>query len=149
MKVLIQRVKSAQVLVEDELCGKIGPGLLIFLGIQHSDTIKEAHFLAEKVATLRIFTDEAGKMNLSVKDLGLEALVISQFTLYANCMGGRRPDFLQAARPELAEPLYLEFVHSLQKKLTSSVAQGRFGAKMEVQLINDGPVTLLLEQNHS
>lgn len=144
MKALIQRVSSASVIVEQATVGAIGKGLLVFLGIGREDTKKEAHALAEKVAHLRIFTDEAGKMNLSIADLHLEALVVSQFTLYAQ-VSGRRPDFIQAAPPEQAEPLYREFIHYLEKKLEHQVPEGRFGAKMEVHLINDGPVTILLE----
>ena len=148
MKALIQRVSSASVVVENEVVGKIGKGLLIFLGIRKDDTAKEADLLAEKIAHLRIFTDDAGKMNLSMKELQLEALVVSQFTLYAN-LSGRRPDFIQAAPPGQAEPLYQEFTCALQKKIHQPIATGRFGAKMDVQLVNDGPVTLLLEINNN
>jgi D-tyrosyl-tRNA(Tyr) deacylase len=147
MRVLIQRVESASVHVDGEICGEIGKGLLVFLGICHTDTVKEAHYLAEKVATLRVFTDDAGKMNLSLQDLHLQALVVSQFTLYANCMNGRRPDFIEAADPAKAEPLYREFISCLEKKLHHRVAEGRFGAEMQVHLVNDGPVTLLIENS--
>jgi D-tyrosyl-tRNA(Tyr) deacylase len=117
----------------------------VLLGIQHSDGAKEVKWLAEKIANLRIFSDAEGKMNLNIKDLDLGALVISQFTLYGSCTNGRRPDFIQAARPEHAEPLYVEFVKVLSAILGKSVATGRFGASMQVHLVNDGPVTLVIE----
>ncbi len=145
MKVLLQRVQSASVQVDGQIIGKIGPGLLLFLGVGKTDTAKQAHFLAEKVANLRIFTDSNEKMNCSLKELNLEALVISQFTLYANCTSGRRPDFLEAAPPQVAEPLYLEFINALEKQIGSSCERGVFGAKMSVHLVNDGPVTLMIE----
>lgn len=149
MKALIQRVQSASVHVGHEIVGQIGPGLLVFLGISATDSKKEALFLAEKITTLRIFTDENDKMNLSVKDLGLEVLVVSQFTLYGNCMNGRRPDFIEAAPPHIAEPLYVEFLTLVERMLSRPVARGVFGAKMEVHLVNDGPVTFVIEKINS
>ncbi|MDB6081162.1 MAG: D-tyrosyl-tRNA(Tyr) deacylase [Chlamydiia bacterium] len=147
MKVLIQRVTSASVQVDHQSVGAIGPGLLLFLGIHPLDTSKEVQFLTEKVANLRIFTDESGKMNFSVQDLGLDVLVVSQFTLYANCLSGRRPDFIEAASPQIAEPLYQAFIQALEERLARPVARGVFGAKMEVSLLNDGPVTMMIERN--
>lgn len=145
MKAVIQRVASAKVIVADETVGKIDGGLLVLLGIQHSDSEVQTKWLAEKIANLRIFSDDQDKMNLSVKDLRLGILVISQFTLYGNCVNGRRPDFIQAARPEHAMPLYEDFVQKMSANLGYPVETGRFGAKMQVHLVNDGPVTFILE----
>jgi len=145
MRVVIQRVTSAKVLVAGEIVGQIGPGLLVFLGITHNDSVKDAEYLAEKIAHLRVFQDEAGKMNKSVRDLDLEVLVVSQFTLYGNCKNGRRPDFIAAAPPKIAEPLYLHFVDLLSKRIEKPCATGSFGAKMEVHIVNDGPVTLVID----
>jgi D-aminoacyl-tRNA deacylase len=146
MRVLIQRVSSCKVDVDGATISSIGRGLLVFLGICHDDTEREAAFLAEKVVNLRIFPDDADKMNLSLKDLGLDLLVVSQFTLYANCLGGRRPDFINAAAPSVAEPLYEKFLLYLEEKNKRKPARGIFGATMQVHLINDGPVTLLIEK---
>ena len=144
MKALVQRVSYARVGVGGELVGEIGRGLLILLGIGLKDTLREAAFVADKCANLRIFEDEAGKMNLSLLDIGGEALVISQFTLYGDASHGRRPSFSEAAPPEIAEPLYQKFVELL--KMTGlAVATGRFRAEMAVELCNDGPVTILVE----
>lgn len=149
MKAVIQRVKEAHVTVDGQVVGKIEAGLLILLGVQHADTPKEGKWLAEKLANLRIFSDEAGKMNLSMKEQKFGALVISQFTLYGNCLNGRRPDFIQAARPELAEPLYEDFAKQLEAILGYAVERGKFGAMMQVHLVNDGPVTLIIESPQS
>jgi D-aminoacyl-tRNA deacylase len=145
MKVVVQRVLSAHVEVENQIVGKIEQGLLIFLGISKADTEEMLDFLVEKVAHLRIFQDAEGKMNLSLVDLGLDALVVSQFTLYGNCLQGRRPDFFAAAGRERAEPFYEKFIAKLEAKLKKRVERGLFGAKMQVHLVNDGPVTLLIE----
>ena len=144
MKALVQRVSYARVGVGGELVGEIGRGLLILLGIGLKDTLREAAFVADKCANLRIFEDDAGKMNLSLLDIGGEALVISQFTLYGDASHGRRPSFSEAAPPEIAEPLYRKFVELL--KMTGlTVATGRFRAEMAVELCNDGPVTIMVE----
>ena len=144
MKALVQRVSYARVSVGGEIVGEIGRGLLILLGIGAADTPREAAFVADKCANLRIFEDNAGKMNLSLLDIGGEALVISQFTLYGDASHGRRPSFSEAAPPELAEPLYKKFVELLE--MTGlSVATGRFRAEMAVELCNDGPVTIMVE----
>jgi D-tyrosyl-tRNA(Tyr) deacylase len=145
MRLVIQRVKQASVTVDNETVGKIGQGLLVLLGIHQDDDGSEIDWLVNKLALLRIFVDEAGKMNLSVQDISGEILVVSQFTLYGNCENGRRPDFIQAARPEKAEELYNRFLDCVRTKM-GRVEAGRFGAKMEVDLINDGPVTLIIER---
>ncbi|BAB04962.1 D-aminoacyl-tRNA deacylase [Halalkalibacterium halodurans] len=144
MKVVLQRAKQAQVTVEGETVGAIDHGLVLLIGITHGDTEEDARYLAEKIAHLRIFEDEGGKMNQSVKDVGGAILSISQFTLYGDCRKGRRPNFMEAAKPEHAEPLY-ETLNSHLEQLGLHVETGRFGAMMDVQLINDGPVTLLVE----
>ncbi|MCE5293703.1 MAG: D-tyrosyl-tRNA(Tyr) deacylase [Chlamydiales bacterium] len=145
MKAVIQRVSRAHVSVDHHIVGKIEAGLLVLLGVQHGDTSHDVKWLAEKIAVLRIFTDENDKMNLSVKDVQGGVLVISQFTLYGNCQGGRRPDFMQAAKPEHAIPLYEEFLVKMGHALGYPVEAGRFGADMQVHLVNDGPVTLIIE----
>ena len=145
MRAVVQRVSSAHVVVEHHTVGKIDGGLLVLLGIQHSDTSKECKWLAEKIVHLRLFGDQEGKMNLSVKDLQLGILVVSQFTLYGSCLNGRRPDFIQAAPPIVAEPLYKDFIHKLEQLLASGVQTGTFGAMMQVHLINDGPVTFIID----
>jgi D-tyrosyl-tRNA(Tyr) deacylase len=144
MRVVIQRVTSAQVDVGGETTGKIGQGMLILLGVQPGDTLEDVKYLTEKTSNLRIFEDEAGKMNLSLLDAGGEALVVSQFTLYADTRKGRRPGFSTAAGPELAEPLYEEFCQALAA-LGVGVATGRFGAMMDVSLVNHGPVTIIID----
>lgn len=144
MKVLLQRVAHAQVSVEGGLKGKIDRGLLLFVGVGPEDTEKEALMLADKCGNLRIFSDDEGKMNLSLVDVGGAALVVSQFTLYGDCSKGRRPSFVGAAGPDKANELYLKFANNL-RDLGVSVETGEFGAHMEVELLNDGPVTLMLE----
>ena len=144
MRAVLQRVSRAAVVIDGEIVGTIERGLLVLLGVAPTDTAAEARWLAEKTAGLRIFNDEAGKMNLSVADAGGGVLVVSQFTLYGDCRKGRRPSFLDAAPPDVAVPLYEEFVNAL-RALGLPVATGRFGAMMQVELVNDGPVTLLLD----
>jgi len=144
MRVCIQRVKEASVSTENKITGKIDKGLVILLGITHQDTEKDVEYLANKIVNLRIFEDEANKFNLSLVDVKGEVLIISQFTLYGDCSKGRRPDFTQAASPELAKELYLKFIEEI-KKTGVRVAEGKFGAKMLVNISNDGPVTLILE----
>ena len=146
MIVLIQRVREASVTIEKHLQGSIGPGLLIFLGIHRDDRPAQAEWLARKCARMRIFPDEAGNMNRSLMDTDGEALVISQFTLYGNAAKGNRPSFTRAARPEQAIPLYEHFIDQLSAELKKPVAQGVFGAMMDVSLVNDGPVTIWLER---
>lgn len=144
MRALVQRVKYARVKVAGETVGEIGAGLLILLGVGLEDTEKEAAFVADKCANLRIFEDDAGKMNRSLLDIGGGALVISQFTLYGDASHGRRPSFSSAAPPELAEPLYMKFVELL-KTAGVPTSTGRFRAEMAVELCNDGPVTIMVE----
>lgn len=145
MRVVLQRVSSASVTIEGELAGRIGRGFLLLAGFTHTDTAAAADWMAEKVAGLRLFIDAEGKMNLGLSDVGGAVLVVSQFTLYGNAEKGRRPSFIDAARPETAIPLYERFVAQLRAQ-GLEVATGRFGAMMEVALVNDGPVTLLLER---
>jgi D-tyrosyl-tRNA(Tyr) deacylase len=144
MRALVQRVTRASVRVDDELVGEIGPGLCILVGVTHDDTPADAEKLAAKVHGLRVFDDESGQMNLSLEDTGGAALVVSQFTLYGDTRKGRRPSWVGAAAPELAEPLIAGFVDAL-RVLGTPVEMGRFRADMAVELVNDGPVTLLIE----
>lgn len=144
MRALIQRVSQARVEVEGETVAAIGPGFLVLLGIKRGDTAAQAAQLAKKVAALRIMEDAEGRLNLSLRDCGGEALVVSQFTLYADASHGRRPSFTEAAPGPEAEPLYQAFVDYLRGEGVP-VETGRFGARMKVALVNDGPVTLLLE----
>ena len=144
MKALIQRVKRASVTIEKELYSKIDAGILVFLGVAKDDEKENAEKLAQKVVNLRIFEDENDKMNLSLKDIGGEVMAVSQFTLYGDARKGRRPSFSDAARPDVANPLYEEFVEKLRAQ-GITVGTGEFGAHMMVELTNDGPVTILLE----
>lgn len=142
MKAILQRVSFAEVKVDGDTVGKIDSGFLILLGIAEGDTQKEADALSAKISTLRVFTDENDKMNLSLADIDGEVLVISNFTLYADCSHGRRPSFIKAARPETAEPLYEYFCKSMSDNGVRRVEKGIFGADMKVSLLNDGPVTI-------
>jgi len=144
MRAVVQRVSHCEVTVDSETTGRIESGLAVFLGVSRSDTEKEADYMSDKITHLRIFADDHGKMNLSVKDVDGEVLVVSQFTLYGDCRKGRRPSYNDAAPPDLAKSLYYYFVDSLRKK-GLSIATGRFQAMMEVSLVNDGPVTILLD----
>lgn len=145
MRVLLQRVTEANVAIDGETVGKIGAGVLLLVGVTHSDTRKEADFLVEKCANLRVFDDENGVMNRSLLDVGGEALIVSQFTLYGDARKGRRPTYIAAAPGEVSEPLYDYFV-SRMRELGVTVATGHFGADMKVSLVNNGPVTLWLEK---
>ena len=144
MKAVLQRACRASVTVAGEVVGSIGPGLVVLLGVEQRDTSEDARQLAAKTVGLRIFDDAAGKMNLSLADVGGAMLVVSQFTLLADTRKGRRPSFVQAAPPELAERLYREFIAAVAGQGIST-ATGRFRAEMQVELVNDGPVTLLLD----
>ena len=146
MRAVIQRVKSASVKVDGELVSEIGAGLLIFLGIAHDDSQAEIDYIANKAANLRIFEDADGKMNCSLLETGGSALVVSQFTLYGDCRKGRRPSFIHAARPEVANALYEDFIAALKQQSIETYG-GTFQAMMDVELINDGPVTILLDSD--
>ena len=144
MRALVQRVRKGSVTIENKLNGSIGQGLVILLGITHKDTEKDADFVADKCVDLRIFEDENGKMNKSLEDVGGSILLISQFTLYAATRKGRRPSFDEAARPEHAKPLYEYFIKKLRSR-NITVETGIFGAEMQVEIHNDGPVTIMVE----
>jgi len=144
MRVVLQRVERAAVRVDGETIGSIGPGLALLIGVGREDGSIDLAAAARKVIDLRVFADEAGKMNLSLRDLGLEILAVSQFTLYGNATKGRRPSYVEAAPPEIARPTFDAFVAALRAEGVR-VAEGRFGAHMSVDLVNDGPVTLVLE----
>lgn len=142
MKAILQRVTFAEVKVDGNTVGKIDNGFLILLGVAEGDTEKEADALSSKIATLRVFTDENDKMNLSLADIDGEVLVISNFTLYADCSHGRRPNFMKAAKPDVAEPLYEYFCKKMLDNGVRKAEKGIFGADMKVSLLNDGPVTI-------
>jgi D-tyrosyl-tRNA(Tyr) deacylase len=144
MRAVVQRVRSARVVVGDEVVGAVGHGLLVLLGVAPTDTAAQVRWLADKVVGLRIFGDADDKMNLGVADIGGGVLVVSQFTLYGDCRKGRRPSFIGAAPPEIAEPLYEAFINAV-RALGVPTAAGRFGAMMQVELVNDGPVTLIID----
>ncbi|NLS45059.1 MAG: D-tyrosyl-tRNA(Tyr) deacylase [Firmicutes bacterium] len=146
MRAVVQRVKCAKVTIRGETVGKIGPGLVVFLGVGENDTNDDLDYLVEKVANLRIFEDKDGKMNLSVLQLGLEVLVVPQFTIWGDCRRGRRPDFSHAALPKKAEEMYEEYIMGL-RDTGLSVETGRFRETMIVSLENDGPVTILLDSD--
>ena len=146
MRAVIQRVSEARVTIDQRVAGEIGPGLVVLLGIAKSDTASEAIWLADKISKLRIFADDTDRMNRSIVDQNGEALVVSQFTLFARTRKGTRPSFNDAATPETAIPLYELFLEQLRQRLGSSaVATGEFGAMMQVALVNDGPVTMILD----
>lgn len=146
MRAVLQRVSRAKVSVGNEIVGEIGRGVLVFLGVTGLDTEKDAGYLLEKTLNLRIFEDAAEKMNLSLLDVKGELLVVSQFTLYADTRKGRRPSFIEAAPPEKANSLYEKFISEARKQI-KTVQTGRFQAMMDVELVNDGPVTILLDSN--
>ena len=148
MIALLQRVSEAKVTIDNKIAGEIGPGLLIFLGVFQSDAQEDIKFLTNKIVYLRIFDDDAGKMNRSLLDVEGAVLVVSQFTLCADTKKGRRPSFIKAAQPKLGEKIYNNFIQDLNKRGVS-VATGIFGAMMDVQLVNDGPVTFLLDSKIS
>lgn len=148
MRVVLQRVKRASVTVEDEVVGNIGSGVLILLGIETADTQDDIDWLCGKICRLRIFDDADGVMNLSLEESGGEALVVSQFTLHASTKKGNRPSYIKAARPEQAEPMYELFKTKLSGILMKPVASGVFGAMMDVELVNDGPVTILVDSKN-
>ena len=146
MRVVLQRVAEASVEIDGEVVGSIGPGLVVLAGFTTGDGRDTVRWMADKIANLRIFADARGRMNRSVLDTGGEVLVVSQFTLYGDARKGRRPSFVKAARPEAAVPLYEALVEELERVVPRPVQTGRFGAEMKVSLVNDGPVTLMMER---
>ena len=146
MKFVVQRVKNAQVDIEGKTVGKIDKGFLVLIGIKKGDTKEAADYLVKKLCNLRVFSDEDGKMNLNLKKVGGKLLIVSQFTLYGDCKDGNRPSFIEAARPEEAIPLYEYFCNECEKN-NIEVQRGIFGADMKVKLLNDGPVTILMEKD--
>lgn len=148
MRALIQRVKKASVTIEGELFSSIDQGLLVLLGIEDADTQEDIDWLAGKISRLRIFSDKNDAMNLSVQDVDGACMVVSQFTLHANTKKGNRPSFIRAAKPDIAIPLYEKFILQLEKETGTKVATGSFGAMMDVELINDGPVTIWIDSKN-
>lgn len=146
MRLLIQRVKEAKVCVEGKVIGAIGKGLLVFVGVHKKDVPESTKWLVNKLVNLRIFEDKANKMNLSVKDVDGEILVVSQFTLYGNCTNGRRPDFIESAAGPVALQIYEKFVNEIKEEM-GKVQTGEFAAHMQVSLVNDGPVTLIIDRH--
>lgn len=145
MRLVIQRVKYAKVKVENDIVGEIKKGLFVLLGVGQNDTKEQADYIVKKICNLRIFEDEAGKMNLSIKDINGKMLIVSQFTLYADCSKGNRPSFIEAANPDKAEELYEYVIHEC-KKNNIQIETGLFGADMKIELLNDGPVTIVIEK---
>ncbi len=145
MRAILQRVRHAKVQVDEITIGEVGRGLLVLLGVAHDDTAADIDWLAKKITQLRIFSDADGKMNLSVEDVGGEILVVSQFTLYADAKKGNRPSYIRSAPPAISIPLYEQFVGTLRERFAGHVATGAFGAMMDVTLLNDGPVTIILD----
>ena len=148
MRIVIQRVREASVKINDEIVGEIQQGLLVLLGIEHVDAELDADHLIQKLIHLRIFGDDEGKMNLSVSDISGDLLIVSQFTLFADTKKGNRPSFIRSARPEQARPLYEYFLSQLKKSFSGKIEKGVFGGDMQVELINDGPVTIILDSKH-
>ena len=145
MKAVIQRVSSASVTIENKIVAQINQGLLILIGIEDSDNQEDINWLTTKIANLRIFADENEVMNLSVKDINGEIIVVSQFTLHAATKKGNRPSYIKAAKPEIAIPLYEKFVSQMENELSKKIHTGQFGADMKVALVNDGPVTIIID----
>jgi D-aminoacyl-tRNA deacylase len=148
MIAVIQRVAEASCRIDNQIYSRIGKGLLVLLGITHQDTEEDIDWLAKKITNLRIFNDESGKMNLSLVEISGETLLISQFTLYASTVKGNRPSFMQAARPEVAVPLYEKMILTLQRHTEKNIQTGKFGADMQIKLLNDGPVTIIIDSKN-
>lgn len=148
MRALVQRVASASVSIDGTVHDSIGPGLLVLLGVEEPDTEEDAAWLAGKIAKMRIFSDEAGAMNLSVQDIGGDVMAVSQFTLFASTKKGNRPSFIRAARPEHASPLYDRFCELVERETGKRCARGVFGADMKISLVNDGPVTIWIDSRN-
>jgi D-tyrosyl-tRNA(Tyr) deacylase len=145
MRIVIQRVKKASVSINENMVGNINQGLVILLGIENEDTESDIKWLIQKILGLRIFSDAEGKMNLSVSDIFGELLIVSQFTLFASTVKGNRPSFLKSAKPDISIPLYEKFLETIKKETSLKIETGQFGADMEVSLINDGPVTIIID----
>lgn len=145
MRAVIQKVQNASVHIENHLKSKIDSGLLILLGIEEEDTLEDIEWLCKKIAQLRVFDDENGVMNLSIQDIDGEALIISQFTLHAKIKKGNRPSYIKAAKPDIAIPLYNQFIKTLNLLIVKEVQTGEFGAYMQISLVNDGPVTIYID----
>ncbi|CAA6828958.1 MAG: D-tyrosyl-tRNA(Tyr) deacylase (EC [uncultured Aureispira sp.] len=148
MRIILQRVQEASVTIEEKINAQIGQGLLLLIGIEKEDLQEDIDWLCKKVLDLRIFSDDEGKMNRSVRDVEGDIIVVSQFTLHANIKKGTRPSFIKAARPEIAIPLYENFVQTIENSLGKKIGTGKFGADMNVALINDGPVTIILDSKN-
>jgi D-tyrosyl-tRNA(Tyr) deacylase len=148
MRLIIQRVKSATVRIENKLHSTIGIGFLVLLGIEERDNDEDIQYLSTKLCNMRVFADEAGKMNLDINQINGDILIVSQFTLHASTKKGNRPSFIRAARPEMAIPLYEQFISETEKILQKPCKSGQFGADMQIELINDGPVTLFLDSKN-
>lgn len=145
MRVVLQRVKNSNVKIADEIVGEIESGILVLLGVEDADTEEDIDWLVRKISRIRIFDDADGVMNLSLLDTEKQALVVSQFTLHASTRKGNRPSYIKAAKPEFAEPMYKKFVAALEQEIGKSVPTGEFGAMMDVSLVNDGPVTIIID----
>jgi D-tyrosyl-tRNA(Tyr) deacylase len=145
MRVVIQRVKKASISIDEQIVGNINQGLLILLGIENADTENDVKWLVQKILGLRIFSDAEGKMNLSVSDIQGELLIVSQFTLFASTVKGNRPSFLKSAKPDISIPLYEKFIEIIKDETSLTIATGQFGANMDVSLINDGPLTIIID----
>lgn len=148
MRVVIQRVSKSSVTIDGRVKGSIGPGLLVLVGIEDADTVEDIEWIAAKIVNFRIFNDAAGVMNVSVKDSGGDILLISQFTLHASTKKGNRPSYIKAARPEVAIPIYEQLIVQLENQLEKPIQTGTFGADMKVELLNDGPVTLVVDSKN-
>jgi D-tyrosyl-tRNA(Tyr) deacylase len=148
LKVILQRVSSASVTIDSTIVANIQKGLLVLVGIEDADTQEDIHWLSQKIVNLRIFGDEKGVMNLSMKDIQGEIIVVSQFTLHANTKKGNRPSYIKASKPEIAIPLYENFVQQIELELGKKIQTGKFGADMKVALVNDGPVTIIIDSKN-
>jgi D-tyrosyl-tRNA(Tyr) deacylase len=148
MRLVIQRVLKTQLKINEEVYSQIGPGLLILLGIEDADSMEDIEWLCSKISTLRIFGDEEGKLNLDVNQINGEVMVVSQFTLFASTKKGNRPSFLRSAKPDVAIPLYENFINKLGTLISKPIQTGQFGADMKIELVNDGPVTITIDSKN-
>lgn len=148
MRVVIQRVTKSSVTVEGDVIGSIGQGLLVLVGVEDVDTVQDIEWLSGKIVNLRIFEDEAGVMNKSIKEVGGDVLLVSQFTLHASTKKGNRPSYIKASKPDFAVPMYEKFITQLEKDMEKGIQTGKFGADMKVELLNDGPVTIVIDSQN-